>query len=315
MRFTVRNERLARSIHKLLVLHAALLVRPDQARCQELEPRAYAANPIGVRFAVAAFVTTTGNVVLDPTSPVSDVRATLHSVVLGAGGTFALARRSATASVAIPYAWGTVTGKVAETASSIERSGLADARLRLAISLVGGQALPLAAFARRTPGTIVGISLTTAVPTGQYFPDKLINLGTNRWGFKPEVGVSHPAGPWTLELYTGCWFFTQNSSYWGGHSKDVRPLMSVQSHVAYTFKPRFWLAADATFYAGGRSVVDGQPATEREENARAGLTLSVPVWRIHSIKAAWSTGASVRLGGDFDTFSLTWQTTLLPVSR
>ena len=146
---------------------------------QELEPRAYAANPIGVRFAVAAFVTTTGNVVLDTTSPVSDVRATLHSVVLGAGGTFALARRSATASVAIPYAWGTVTGKVAETASSIERSGLADARLRLAISLVGGQALPLAAFARRTPGTIVGISLTTAVPTGQYFPDKLINLGTN----------------------------------------------------------------------------------------------------------------------------------------
>ena len=131
MRFTVRNERLARSIHKLLVLHSALLVRPDQARCQELEPRAYAANPIGVRFAVAAFVTTTGNVVLDPTSPVSDVRATLHSVVLGAGGTFALAGRSATASVAILYAWGTVTGKVAETASSIERSGLADARLRL----------------------------------------------------------------------------------------------------------------------------------------------------------------------------------------
>ena len=314
MRFTVRKD-LARSIHRLLLLHSALLVRPGRAWCQDLEPRAYAANPIGVRFAVAAFVHTTGDVVLDPTSPVSDVRATLHSVVLGAGGTFALVGRSASASVAVPYAWGTVSGNVAETDTSVDRAGLADARLRVAVSLVGGQAVPLAAFARRTPGTIVGISLTTAVPTGQYFPDKLINLGTNRWGFKPEVGVSYPAGPWTLELYAGSWFFTRNSSYWGGHTKDVRPLMSVQSHVAYTFRRRLWLAADVTFYTGGRSVVDGQPATEREANTRVGLTLSVPVWRIHSIKAAWSTGAVVRLGGDFDTFILTWQTTMLPGLR
>jgi PAS domain S-box-containing protein len=32
--------------------------------------------------------------------------------------------------------------------------------------------------------------------------------------------------------------------------------------------------------------------------------------RTHSLKASWSTGATVRLGGDFDTITLAWQTTL-----
>jgi Putative MetA-pathway of phenol degradation len=291
-------------------LHSALLLPHRPAYCQELEPRAYAANPINIGFVIAAFGYSSGGVLLDPTAPVSDVSAKLQSVMLGGGGTFALFGRTTSVSVAVPYAWGSISGTVGEGSRSIERSGLADARLRFSINLLGGPALPLAAFTERKPGTIMGTSLTISVPTGEYLPDKLINLGTNRWGFKPEVGVSHPTGHWTLELSTGCWVFTRNASYFGGHTLDVRPLMSVQSHVAYTFKPRLWLAADATFYAGGRSVVDGQPASERQENTRVGLTLSLPVLRTNSIKAAWSTGASVRLGGNFDTITLAWQSTL-----
>jgi hypothetical protein len=259
---------------------------------------------------VAAFGHSRGDVLLDPTVPITDVIAKLESLTLGGGGTFALFGRTASVSALLPYAWGTISGTVGEASSSVERSGLADGRLRLAIDLVGHPVLPLAAFVQRRPGTIVGTSLTVSIPTGEYAPDKLINLGTNQWGFKPEVGLSHPAGRWTLELYGGCWFFTRNSAYFGGQTKDVRPLLSVQSHVAYTLKPRLWLAADATFYTGGRNVLDGQPASERQENTRVGLTLSVPVWRIHSVKASWSTGATVRSGGDFDTIVLAWQTTL-----
>ena len=57
-----------------------------------------------------------------------------------------------------------------------------------------------------------GASLAIAFPTGEYFADKLVNLGTNRWASKPEVGVSYPRGPWTLEFYGGGWFFTRNST-------------------------------------------------------------------------------------------------------
>lgn len=292
-------------------LFLTLLIHPSAVRAQELDPRTYAANPVGAAFALAAFRYSHGDVVFDPTLPFSDVTANLYSVSAGFGGTFALFTRTASAAVVVPYAWGTVKGKVGEQLDSIERSGFADARLRFAVNLVGGKALRLAEFAQRRPGTIVGTSVTIGLPTGQYFPDKLINLGTNRWAFKPEVGVSQPLGKWTLELYGGCWFFSQNSSFFGGQVKQERPLFSLQSHVGYTFKPRLWVTGSVTFYTGGRTVVEGQPAAERQESTRLGLTASLPVGRVNSVKLAWSTGATTRLGGDFDMFTLGWQTTFL----
>ena len=38
--------------------------------------------------------------------------------------------------------------------------------------------------------TLIGASLTLVTPTGQYDPTRLINWGSNRWGFKPELGLS-----------------------------------------------------------------------------------------------------------------------------
>jgi Putative MetA-pathway of phenol degradation len=294
-----------------VLLLLTLLIHPSAIRAQELDPRTYAANPVGAAFALAAFRYSHGDVVFDPTLPVTDVTADLYSVSAGFGGTFALFGRTASASAIVPYAWGTVKGKVAEQLDSIERSGFADARLRFAVNLVGGKALRLPEFAQRRPGTIVGTSVTVGLPTGQYFPDKLINLGTNRWAFKPEVGISQPVGKWTLEFYGGCWFFTHNSSFFGGQVRQEQPLLSLQWHVGYTFKPRLWVTGDATFYSGGRTVVNGQPAAERQESTRLGLTASLPVGRVNSVKLAWSTGATTRLGGDFDMFTLGWQTTFL----
>ena len=279
---------------------------------QELEPRAYAANPAGVRFAIASVGYSSGDVVFDPTSVLSDVKATAYGAAVGFGSTFRLFGRTANAAVAVPYAWGTISGNVAEERASVDRAGLADMRVRVAVNWLGGRAMPLGEFARRVPSTVVGTSVTISLPTGQYFSDRLINIGTNRWAFKPEIGVSHPAGPWTLELYGGGWFFTRNSSYFGETAKEQRPLLSLQSHVAYTVRPRLWMAADFTFYTGGRVVIDDTPAAERQENTRVGFTLSIPALRTSSVKLAWSTGASTRLGGNFDTFGVTWQTTFLP---
>ena len=65
------------------------------AGAQELEPRAYAANPIGVRFAVLSLGYSTGDVVFEPTSPITDVTAKVYLAALGVGGTFALFGRTA----------------------------------------------------------------------------------------------------------------------------------------------------------------------------------------------------------------------------
>ncbi len=288
---------------------ALMAASVDTARPQEIEPRAYAATPLGVLFSGVSLGYTTGGIAFDATSPLSDVRATVYTTAIGVGGTFALAGRTANVSVGVPYAWAKITGNVQEVAARVDRSGLADARLRFAVGLLGGRAMSLGEFVRHKPSTYVGTSVTIAMPTGQYFSDKLVNVGTNRWAFKPEVGFSRPVGPWTLELFGGAWFFTPNSSFLGDRKKTQHPLLSLQSHVGYLFGPRLWVSADATFYSGGRSAVDDVPAPERQENTRVGLTTSLPVTRSNALRLAWSRGAITRAGSNFTTWTVGWQTT------
>ena len=301
---------------RVLVGLALFLVSPlmaGEAAAQELEPRAYSANPIGVTFAGVAVTHSTGDVVLEATSPITDVNAKVYIGTLGVGGTFALFGHTASLGAGVPYAWAKVSGRIEEAARSVERSGLADARLRFAVNLLGGRAMALPEFVRRKPSTTVGASLTLSMPTGQYFTDKLVNIGTNRWAVKPEIGVSHPAGPWTFELYGGGWFFTDNSSYQVDKTREQHSMLSLQSHVGYTIQPRLWVTADVTYYTGGRVVIDGVPASEWEDNMRVGLTASLPVRKTNSLKLAWSKGAVTRFGGNFSTWSIGWQTTRIHV--
>lgn len=282
---------------------------------QELEPRAYAPNPTGATFVLLAYGRTSGDVVFDPSLPFRDVSAAVNSTSLLAGRTFGLLGRSASAGVALPYVWGSMQGSVGEQFRRIERSGLGDVRGRLAVNLVGAPALGLREFAARRPGTTLGASLTVVAPSGQYDPAKLINIGANRWSFKPELGLSHPAGRWFLELYTGVWLFADNDDYFGGQRREQAPLGSVQGHMAYAFRPRLWLAGDATFYTGGRTTVDGAASADTLSNSRVGLTLSLPAGRRNSVKLTWATGFTTRVGGDFDTFGVAWQTLWLPPVR
>ena len=290
-------------------LSCVVVVTAGVAGAQELEPRAYAANPIGVTFAGISLLYSTGDVLLEPTSPITDVSATVYVGALAFGRTFAFFGQTASAGVGLPYGWAKVSGRIDEDARSVERAGLADARVRFGVNLLGGRAMAFPEFARRAPSTTLGTSLTVSIPTGQYFTDKLVNIGTNRWALKPEIGVSHPTGPWTLELYGGAWFFTDNSSYQVDKTREQHPMLSLQSHVGYTMRPRLWVAADVTYYAGGRVVTDGAPSPDQQNNVRIGLTASLPVRRSHSVKLAWSKGAITRLGGNFDTWAVAWQTT------
>lgn len=277
------------------------------AIAQQLEPRAYAPNPVGVNIVGAPYLYETGAVVLDPSLPLKDVDAKINIVTAFYDRTFSFFGRSASAMLAVPYVWGRITGEVGEQQRSITRSGQGDIQLRFTSNILGGPALTPQVYARTAQGTTLGGSLVVSMPTGQYDGTKLINIGTNRWGFKPELGLSHPAGRWTFELYTGAWFYTPNDDYFGGNRRTQAPLFSLQGHVGYTFAPGLWLALDGTWYTGGRTTIDGVIDVDRQKNTRFGATLAVPLGHGHSLKLAWAKGASTRFGQDFTTYGLTYQ--------
>jgi hypothetical protein len=274
-----------------------------------MEPRAFSPSPVGTTFVLATFARSTGGILTDPSLPVDDVEAEVDTLAIGIGQTFGFFGRSASLAIVQPRAAGQFTGTLNGEDAAASRSGLGDTRIRFATNLVGGPALTAAQFARRTPRTTIGASLTVAAPTGEYYPAKLVNIGTNRWAIKPELGVSHPVGKWSLEATAGAWLFEDNDDFFGGQRREQDPLASLQAHVGYTFKPRLWLAFNATFYEGGQSTLDGVKKDDRQSNARYGLTASLPLGRSQSVKLHWNDGATTRIGSDFTTWGVTWQFT------
>ena len=298
---------------RTLSLVVVLVSLAGRLSAQDLDPRAYARVPVGVTGLVAGFNYTYGGVVTDPTSPIQDLKATVETPLLGLARTFDLFGLTSQAFVAVPFSWAQASGKVLGEEKSITRSGLGDTRLRLSVLFVGAPALTPVEFAGSPPEPVLGGSLTVVAPTGQYFNDKLINLGTNRWAFKPEVGLSYPVDEhWLLDLYAGVWLFTDNDSFYPGTAvRSQNPLVSFQVHASYNLTPLMWAAIDFTYYTGGQSSVDDFYKDDRQNNTRLGATFNVPVSRLNSIKLAYSTGAIIRLGANFSAVSIAWQMAFL----
>ena len=276
------------------------------ASAQQLEPRTYAPNPVGVNIAGLPAVYQTGAVVTDPSLPIKNVDAKVGVLAAFYDRTFSFFGRSASALISMPYVRAKVTGEVLEEQRSVSRSGQGDLQVRFASNILGGPALTPAEFARTPLKPTLGGSLTILMPTGQYLDDKLINIGTNRWAFKPELGLSWPLARWTFELYSGVWFYTDNDDFLG-QRRTQEPLVALQGHVSYTFCPGLWLAVDGTWYAGGQTHLDGVLDRDRQDNSRIGTTLAVPLGHGHTLKAVWAKGATTRLGQDFTTVGLTYQ--------
>jgi len=278
------------------------------AAAQEMEPKAYSASPVGANFLVSSFTRSTGAIVFDPALPISDIQAGVNGLVVGVGHTMNLFGKLGLVSAGLPMAWAHVTGNVFEEAKEVQRNGFGDMRLKLSVNLRGNPAMSPREFRAAGRHTIVGASVAVVAPTGQYNGTKLINVGSNRWAIKPEVGVSVPKGHWDLDAYMGLWFFAANGDFFpGGARRTQERMVAIQGHGSYTVKPRFWIAGDATWYHGGSSRVgDGDPSVALN-NSRLGVTTSFPLGRRYSLKAAYSGGMLVRTGSNFRTLSVAFQ--------
>jgi hypothetical protein len=294
---------------RLAAIVALATAMAGSARAQDMEPRAYSASPVGVNFLVLIVSRSTGAVVFDPALPITDVRAEINGGALGVGHTFNLFGKLGQASVAVPYAMGEVTGNVREERGRVTRSGLGDSRARLSVNLRGNDAMTPREFAKTPRRTIVGVSFTATMPASQYSGTKLINLGTNRWSVKPELGVSVPWRRLDLDAYAGGWLYFDNPDFYpGGAVRSQDPLLTVQGHVSYTIRRGLWVAGDWTWYHGGSASVDGGAPSLALNNSRAGVTASVPFLRRYSVKVAYGTGLVARTGTNFRTFAVGLQT-------
>jgi len=274
---------------------------------QDIEPRAYSNAPVGVNFLISGYAYTRGGLAFDSSVPVTNPQLTTSSAVLAYARVLDFWGKSAKFDVVVPFSG--LTGTADYAGQSVQRdvSGFGDPTFRLSVNLYGAPALSLKEFAGYEQDLIVGASLRVFAPMGQYDDTKVVNLGTHRWSFKPEVGVSKALGRWTLEATAAATLFTDNKDFFNGSTRSQDPLYSLQGHVIYSFRSGIWGSLDATYFTGGRTTLDGTLNNDRQQNWRVGGTLAFPLGPYNSVKLYASSGVSARTGNNFDLIGLAWQ--------
>ena len=297
-----RRPNVARLIFCMLTIAAV-----PAARAQDAEPRSYSNAPVGLNFLIAGYAYTRGGLSLDPALPIDNDHLRTNSGVLAYAHAFGIGGMSAKFDAIVPYVG--LSGSALYQGQPVTREvdGLADPRVRVSINLYGAPALSAEDFASYQQDLIVGASIQISAPWGQYDSSRLVNIGTNRWSFRPEIGVSKGLGAWTIEVAGGATFFTDNRDFYGGSIRTQRPVYSAQTHAIYTLPRGMWASLDATYFAGGRTTINDRLDNNLQRNWRLGGTFALPLDRRNSLKAAASTGVSARTGNNFDLLAIAWQ--------
>jgi hypothetical protein len=285
----------------------AALVAARPASSQDIEPRTYFNAPIGINFLIVGYAYTQGALQFDSALDITDAHLKSSNAVLAYARVFELGGKEAMFDVVVPYT--ALSGHAFSDGERVERSinGFATPSFRLCWNFYGAPALSLREFRDWQPDLVVGASLRVTAPWSQYDEDRLVNIGTNRWSFKPEIGASKSFGPWTVEGSAAVTFYTVNDEFFRGNRREQDPLYSLQGHVIHGFSGGSWLSVDATYYAGGRNTINGILKADLQQNWRFGATYAIPLDRKNSIKLYASTGLSDRTGNSFDLVGIAYQ--------
>lgn len=274
---------------------------------QDLEPRAYANVPEGINVLAVGYGFITGNVLTDPALPIKDFKLNTQSLGVNYIRSFGIAKKLARVQVSLPFA--DMQGKLIQNGEQVtgSRTGMADMRIRFGINLTGSPALDRKDFRQYQQKAIFGVSLVTSVPTGRYYEDKVINLGNNRWAFKPEIGVSRRFTHVYAEAYLGTWFYTENTEYLTNKVLKQKPTVTLQAHASYYFKNQMWVGFNTNWYKVGETRIDGVPLNEIINDWRVGATFSVPISKAQSLRLQFHTGLMSNLGLNYDSVTLAYQ--------
>ena len=293
-------------VQSVLALLTASLLTTSYVAAQELEPRSFSPGPSGLNIGVVTASYAEGDLVFDSSLPI--VGAT-GNILLGAVGYqrfFGLAGKTAKFSAAAGWADASAEGFVADVYRERKFIGPTDPRFALSVLFAGAPAMTPAQYAKYRPRNVAGFTVGVSPPFGEYETDRLLNVGTNRWTVRTQLGAAAFRGKWMLDGALGGAFFTDNDEYLVNGTLTQDPILSLQGHCSYTFRPQLWVAASATYYRGGESDVDGVPQPSFQSNSRYGLSASFPVAKTQGVSVAYSRGLFTRTGTDYDTLTVAW---------
>jgi hypothetical protein len=284
-----------------------LLAVSGVGEAQEIEPRAYANIPVGMSFLAVGYSYSSGNVFMDPSLPIEDLDARVNIAFARYIRSFNLFGASAKIKAMLPWSSGHWDGFLDGEFRTREASGFADARFGLDVLLVGAPVLQPSEFGNYEQKSVVGLRFNLVAPTGQYDSSKLINLGSSRWSFRSELGLSKAYNKWTVEVAGGFWVYTDNRDFYGGNTLSQDPFFVAKVNVVRSIRPGLWWAIGTGYGQGGQTFVEGEPRHTKQKNWRISVVMAYPLSPTQGLVLTAASGRTFQAGPEFDVVALAYQ--------
>jgi len=293
------------------VLMISGLLFAESALAQEVEPRRWTHLPVGANFLGVGYGYSDVDILFSPALQLENVNGKIHSAVVSYVRGLNVFGKTGRVDVLVPYSVGRWDGLLEGQPASTRRSGFNDPRLRFAVNLIGPPAQGGASYRPFNAGTILGVALEVTVPVGEYHEEKLINLGTNRWTFRPQIGVVHSWGKWAAELTGSAFFFTDNDDFYQNTAREQDPLLALQGHLIYTFRPGMWASLSSAYGAGAQSTIDGVGIDDKRGKYLLAASFGYSINRRQGLKFTYLHGTTTEnTGSDSDrvilAYSVMW---------
>jgi hypothetical protein len=290
---------------------AILILFIQNSFSQDIEPRRWSPIPLGTHVLGAGYSYTSGDVFFDPLLQAENVKIKAHSLAVSFAQPLKIGDRFGSISLLVPFSAADWSGLLSGDPAEVNRTGFADPRLRASVLLSGppaSNALGLQQFRMENPTyTTFGVSLAITVPLGEYFEDKLLNLGSNRFVFRPQVGMIHYWGSWSFELTSSVFLYTRNPDFFNDAERDQRPTFAVQSHLVKQLQRGSWLSLSAGYGLGGESLINRRPNGDFRSNLLVSASYSFLIAKRQGLKLAYIRSETLQdIGSSTNNFILAW---------
>ena len=278
---------------------------------QDLEPRRWTPLPAGTTIFGIGYGHTSGDVGFDPLLEIEDTKVKRDSLIMSYTRYFALAGKLARFDAFLPFQKAKWDGLLSGETASVQRNGLGDPRFRLSINLLGAPTpgSEVSDDSKKPINTVVGAAIAVGVPWGEYHEEKLLNLGTNLYTIRPQIGVVHTHGSWSYELTGSIFFFTDNDRFFDGKKLEIDPFYAAQAHIIHVFKPGVWGSLSAGYGQGGASKVNGVSRDDEREGLISALSFGIPVAANQGVTFGYiwaKTKTDTEPRSNTNTFAVAW---------
>lgn len=295
----------------IMLILCALSLFSSKAFAQDIEPRRWTPLPLKSNFIGVGYGYTNGKIFFDPVLDVEDATVEGNALVISYVRPFKIGKKLARFDVMLPYTIVRWEGSLGGVPESISRNGFADPRLRFSVNIIGPSAMDakeLQEYMVAHPvHTVVGASLAVTLPLGQYYDDKLLNLGQNRFIFRPQIGFVHTWRKWSYELTGSAFIYTNNNNFFNGSTRKQDPIFAFQTHLIRRFNQGFWSSLSLGSGLAGQSIVDNQPKKDKQENIMGAISVGFPILKKQAVKFFYIRSQTLsNIGGDTNSLGVAW---------